>query len=81
MRQLLGVALLGATLAYSTSAAFAYGDTVDYVPPFQRTHSEPAVSRAAVLPDSGESVVAGGGGTTATSVYRHLREENREGPR
>lgn len=81
MRQFLAVAFLSATLAFSTSAALAYGDNVDYVPPYQRTHSEPVVSRTVFLPDSGESVVAGGGGITATSVYRHLREENREGPR
>lgn len=80
MRQLLAVAFLGATLAFSASAAFAYGDTVDYVPPYLRTQSEPVASRAVTLRESRGSVVAGGG-VTATSVYRQLREENREGRR
>ncbi len=79
MRQLLAAAFLGATLAFSASAALAYGDNVDYVPPYQRTHSEPVGSRTVILPESRESVVAGGGSITATSVYRQLREVNMEG--
>ncbi len=77
MRQLLAAAFLGATLAFSASAALAYGDTVDYVPPYQRTQSELVVSRTV----SREPVVAGGGSITATSMYLQWREENREGRR
>lgn len=81
MRQLLAAAFLGATLAFSASAAFAYGDTVDYMPPYQRTQSELVVSRTVILPVSREPVVAGGGSITATPMYLQWREENREGRR
>ena len=81
MRQFLAVAFLGATLAFGTSAALAYGDNVDYVPSYQRTQSEPVASRAVYRPESREFLVAGGGSITANSVYRQLREENMEGRR
>ena len=79
MRQFLAVAFLGATLASGASAAFA-GDQVDYVPSYQRTQSEPIVSRVVTVVESRESAVAGGS-ITATSVYRQLRLENIEGRR
>ncbi len=81
MRQLLAMAFLSATLAFSTTAALAYGDTVDYVPAYQRTQSESVVSRTLIRLEPHESVVAGGGSITGTFVYRQLREENREGRR
>lgn len=76
MRQFLAVAFLGATLAFSASAALAYGDNADYVPSYQRAQTESVVSRTVIR--SNESAVAGGG-ATATSVYRQLREVNMEG--
>jgi hypothetical protein len=78
MRQFLAVAFLGATLAFSASAALAYGDNADYVPSYQRMQSESVVSRTVIRSESNESAVAGGG-ATATSVYRQLREVNMEG--
>ena len=78
MRQLLAVAFLGATLGFGAGSALA-SDTVDYVPPYQRTQSESVVSRTVIGPESRESLVAGGGGATTTSVYRQLREVNMEG--
>ena len=80
MRQFLAMGFLGATLAFGAGPALA-GDTVDYVPSYQRTQSEPVVSRPVNRPESRESVVAGVGGITATSVYRRLRDENMEGGR
>lgn len=77
MRQLLAVAFLGATLGFGVGSALA-SDTVDYVPPYQRTQSESVASRTVIGPESRESFVAGGG-DTATSVYRQLREVNMEG--
>ncbi len=73
MRQFLAVAFLGATLAFSASAALA-GDKVDYVPSYQPAQSVSIVSRTS----SSVSVVAGGRNITATDVYRQLREDNRE---
>ncbi len=73
MRQFLAVAFLGATLAFSASAALA-GDKVDYVPSYQPAQSVSIVSRTS----SSVSVVAGGRNTTATDVYRQLRDDNKE---
>ncbi len=80
MRQFLAVAVLGATLAFNASAALA-GEKVDYVPSYQPAQSvvQPAQSVSIVSrTGSGVSVVAGGSNTTATDVYRQLREDNRE---
>jgi hypothetical protein len=73
MRQLLAVAFLGATLAIGSSAALA-GEKVDYRPSFEPAQSVSVVSRT----ESHESVVAGSRTITATSVFRQLREDNRE---
>jgi hypothetical protein len=78
MRQFLAVAFLGATLAFSASAALAYGDKVDYVPSYQPAQSVSVVSRTAIRTGSSEYQVEGDGCTTATCVYRQLREDNRE---
>ena len=76
MRQFLAMAFLGATLAFGASAALA-DEKVDYIPPFQRTQSVSVVSRPVIPTGPGESAVAGSS-ITATSVYRQLREDNRE---
>ena len=76
MRQVLAVAFLGATLAFGASAAFAYGDKIDYVPSHQPAQSVSIVSPAASQTVSSQSAVAGN--TTATDVYRQLRDDNRE---
>jgi hypothetical protein len=55
MRHILAVLTLGATLALGTSAAFAYGDKVDYVGP--QNQATPAVVAPASTQDSG--VIAG----------------------
>ncbi len=78
MRQFLAVAFVGATLAFSASAALAYGDKVDYVPSYQAAQSVSIVSQTVNQTASSESVVAGGGTITATDVYRQLRDDNRE---
>ena len=75
MRQFLAMAFLGATLAFSASAALA-DEKVDYIPPSQRTQGVSVVSRPVIPTGPGESAVAGS--ITATSVYRQLREENKE---
>jgi hypothetical protein len=78
MRQFVAVAFLGAALAFSASAALAYGDNADYVPSYQRTQSASVVSGTVIRSEPNESAVAGGG-ATASSVYRRLREENGPG--
>ncbi len=90
MRQFLAVAFLGATLAFGASAAFAFGDKVDYVPSYQPAQSvsippaqsvstPPAQSVSIVSRTSSSvSVVARGRNTTATDVYRQLRDDNKE---
>jgi len=84
MRQFLAVAVLGATLVFSASAAFAYGDRIDYKSPydmaeFQPVQSQPAQSVSIVSrTEPSKSVVAGGRNTTATDVYRQLRDDNKE---
>jgi hypothetical protein len=79
MRQFVAVAFLGATLAFSASAALAYGDKIDYVPSYQQpAQSVSIVSQTVIRTGSSESLVAGGRNTTATDVYRQLREDNRE---
>ncbi len=81
MRQFLAVAFLGATLAFSVSTAFAYGDKVDYVPSYQSAQSvvQPTQSVSIVSKtESSVSQVAGSSVPTATSVLRQLREDNRE---
>ncbi len=81
MRQFLAVAFLGATLAFSASAAFAFGDKVDYVPSYQPAQSvvQPTQNVSIVSrTESSVSTFAGGRNTTATDVYRQLREDNRE---
>ncbi len=75
MRQLLTAVFLGAALAFGASAALA-DEKVDYVPLYQRTPSVAVASLTATRTASGESVVAGA--ITVTSVYRQLREDNRE---
>lgn len=70
MRQYLAVAVLGATLAFGASTAFA-SDNVDTGVPFQ-----PAQSVIVSQSESGSMVA--GGGTSGESVYQMLREENRE---
>ena len=75
MRQWLTAAFLGTALAFGASAALA-DEKVDYVPSYQRTQSVSVVSLTATRTASGQSVVAGA--ITATSVYRQLREDNRE---
>jgi hypothetical protein len=77
MRKFLAVAVLGASLAFTASAALA-GDKVDYVPSYQPAQSSSVVSGTVIRTESGESAVAGGGAITATDVYRQLREDNRE---
>ncbi len=78
MRQFLGVAVLGATLAFGASAALA-GEKVDYRPPYEPTQSVSVMSGTVNHQTaSSGSVVAGGSTITATSVFRQLREDNRE---
>jgi len=82
MRQFLAVAFLGATLAFSASAAFAFGDKVDYVPSYQPAQSvvQPTLSVSIVSrTESSVSTVAGSSVPTASSLYRQWREENQEG--
>ncbi len=78
MRQFLGVAVLGATLAFGASAALA-GEKVDYRPPYEPTQNVLVMSGTVNHQTaSSGSVVAGGSTITATSVFRQLREDNRE---
>jgi hypothetical protein len=77
MRQFLVVAVLGASLAFTANTALA-SDKVDYVPSYQPARSVSVVSGTVIRTESRESVVAGGSVITATSVYRQLREDNRE---
>ncbi len=78
MRQFLAMAVLGATLAFGASAALA-GEKVDYRPPYEPMQSVSVISGTMnhQMAPSG-SAVAGGGNTTATDVFRQLRDENRE---
>ena len=75
MRQFLAVAVLGATMAFSAGAALA-GEKVDYTPSFQPAQSVSIVSPTVSQMASSQSAVAGG--TTATDVFRQLRDDNRE---
>ncbi len=81
MRQFLAVAVLGATLAFNASAALA-GEKVDYVPSYQpaRSVSIPPAQSVSIVSrtEPVQSVVAGGRNTTATDVYRQLRDDNKE---
>ncbi len=82
MQQFLAVAFLGAALAFSASAAFAFGDKVDYVPSYQPTLSvvQPTLSVSIVSrTESSVPAVAGSSVSTASSLYRQWREENQEG--
>ncbi len=76
MRQFLAMAFLGATLAFGASAALA-SDQVDYRPPYKPMQTVSTVSSTATLTESDHSMVAGGN-TTATDVFRQLRDDNRE---
>ncbi len=83
MRQFLAVAFLGATLAFSASAAFAFGDKVDYVPSYQPTLSvvQPTLSVSIVSRTESSVSTVAGSNPTASSLYRQWREENQEGKR
>jgi hypothetical protein len=70
MHKFMAVAVLGATLAFGAGAAFA-SDNVDYKGPYQPVQIVSNVNET----ESGHSMVAGEG-STATSVYQKLREEN-----
>jgi len=78
MRQFLAMAVLGATLAFGASAALA-GEKVDYRAPYEPTQSVSVMSGTMNHQTaSSGSVLAGGGNTTATDVYRQLRDDNKE---
>ena len=70
MRQLLAVAVLGATLALGAGVVFA-SDNVDYKGPYQPVQVLPDESQT----ESGQFVVAGGD-DTSPAPYQQLREEN-----
>ena len=54
MRQILAVAILGAGLAFSASAAFA--NDRDYEPTFQVSQSEPVLSTTESAPSMGAGI-------------------------
>jgi hypothetical protein len=69
MRRFLTVAVLGASLAFTASTAFA-GDKVDYKPAFQPTQNVAIVDRT----QSVQSAIAGV--AVPMSVWSELRSEN-----
>ncbi len=77
MRQFLAMAVLGATLAFGASAALA-GEKVDYRPPYEPMQSVSVVSGTMNHQTAPSGSVVAGGNTTATQVYRQLRDENRD---
>ncbi len=71
MQKILALTFLGASLAFSASAALA-SESVDYKPAFQPTENVAIVNRT----ESDQSVTAGV--AAPVSVWSEAREANRE---
>jgi hypothetical protein len=69
MRHILGVLTLGAALALSAPAAFAYGDNVDYPGPGLRQNVTVADTQSQVSSETGSAESTVGAGPSAPQPW------------